>query len=43
MLRQRGIEPPKYHDVSSLFFYHKDKFLEFTEEEIKKLQKFQNF
>lgn len=39
MLRQRGIEPPKYHEVSFLFFHHKDKFPEFSEEELKRMSK----
>uniref|UniRef100_A0A7V5XGB1 HEPN domain-containing protein n=1 Tax=Thermodesulfobacterium geofontis TaxID=1295609 RepID=A0A7V5XGB1_9BACT len=43
ILRQRGIEPPKYHDVSSLFFHHKDKFPEISEEELKKMAKISKF
>ncbi len=39
MLRARGIEPPKYHDVSFLFKVHKDKFPELKDEEIKKLMR----
>ncbi|MEN2985997.1 MAG: HEPN domain-containing protein [Thermodesulfovibrionaceae bacterium] len=43
MLRQRGIEPPKYHEVSSLFFHHKDKFPEISEEELKRLSKISKY
>ncbi|MEZ0343265.1 MAG: HEPN domain-containing protein [Caldimicrobium sp.] len=39
MLRARGIEPPKYHDVSFLFKEHRDKFPELKDKEIKKLMK----
>lgn len=39
MLRARGIEPPKYHDVSFLFKTHREKFPELEDKEIKKLIK----
>lgn len=39
MLRARGIEPPKYHDVSFLFKIHREKFPELEDKEIKKLIK----
>lgn len=34
MLRARGIEPPKYHDVSFMFWEHRERFEELTEEEL---------
>lgn len=39
MLRHRGIEPPKFHEVSFLFFEHRDKFLEISDYELEKLAK----
>jgi len=37
MLRERGIDPPKYHDVSPLFYEHRELFPELSEKEIKKI------
>ncbi len=43
MLRRRGIEPPKYHEVSFLFFHHREKFPEFSEEELKEMAKISKY
>lgn len=37
MLRAKGIEPPKYRDVSFMFWEHREKFSELTEEDLRKL------
>jgi len=37
MLRERGIDPPKHHDVSPLFYEHRELFPELSEKEIKKI------
>ncbi|WP_297212927.1 MULTISPECIES: HEPN domain-containing protein [Thermodesulfovibrio] len=37
MLRLRGIDPPKFHDVSFLFIEHKESFPEIGEDEIERL------
>lgn len=39
MLRHKGIEPPKFHDVSFLFVEHREKFSEISEEELKEIGK----
>lgn len=39
MLRAKGLEPPKFHEVSFLFWEYRDKFPEITDEELKKLTK----
>lgn len=37
ILRKKGIEPPKYHDVSNLILEYKDKFPELTIQEIEEI------
>lgn len=37
MLRTKGIEPPKYHEVSFMFWEHREKFSELSEDELKTL------
>lgn len=39
MLRFVGIEPPKFHDVGGLLIEHKDKFLDITTKDIRKMAK----
>jgi len=38
MLRERGIDPPKYHDVAPLFQEYKELFPELTKFEVKRLR-----
>ncbi len=37
MLRYKGIEPPKYHDVSGFLFEYRDKFSEINDEDLRKI------
>lgn len=39
ILRFTGIEPPKYHDVSSMLIEHKDKFKDISNDDINKIVK----
>jgi len=39
MLRYVGIEPPKYHDVSSILIEHREKYENISSKEIKRIAK----